>query len=103
VVSREAVEALKAAREAALDRTATRDFLGITKAQYRFLEDAGALASNILIEKHPLFDGVHAQEALQQTVNRISEKAEDFEGETVAFSEISLRFTTDKAALFELI
>jgi hypothetical protein len=103
VVPRETVEALKAAREVALDKTATRDFLGITKAQYRLLEEAGSLASTILTEKHPLVDGVHARKALQQTVNRIGEKAEDFEGETVAFCEISLRFTTDKAALLELL
>jgi hypothetical protein len=80
VVSREAVEALKAAREAALDKTATRDFLGITKAQYRLFEEAGALASTILTEKQPLVDGVHARKALQQTVNQISEKAEGGNG-----------------------
>jgi hypothetical protein len=103
VVSREAVEALKATRVAVLDKTGARDLLGITKAQYRLLEEAGALASTIVTEKHPLVDGVHARKALQHTVNRISEKAENFEGETVAFSEISLRFTTDKAALLELL
>jgi hypothetical protein len=103
VVSREAVEALQAAREAVLDKTRARAVLGISKAQYRLLEEAGALAPTLLSERHPLVDGVHVRQALEQLVRRIAEKAEDLEGETVAFSEISLRFTTDKAALLDLL
>jgi hypothetical protein len=36
-------------------------------------------------------------------VKRIADKAEDLQGETAAFSEISLWFTTDKAALLDLL
>ncbi len=103
VVSREAIEALQAAREAVLDKTATRDFLGISKAQYRLLEEAGVLAPTLIPARHPLLDGIHDREALAQMVNRIAEKVEDLAGEMVAFSEISLRFTTDKAALLHLL
>jgi hypothetical protein len=103
VVSREAVEALQAAREAALYKTGARDLLGITKAQYRLMEEAGVLTPTLLAEKHPLVDGVHDREALARMVNRIAEKADYLTGETVAFSDISLRFTTDKAALLDLL
>jgi hypothetical protein len=103
VVSRGAVDALKAAREAALDKTGARDLLGITKAQYRLMEEAGVLTPTLLAENHPLVDGVHDRKALEQLVERITDKAENQAGETVAFSEISLRFTTDKAALLDLL
>jgi hypothetical protein len=103
VVSREAVEALQAARENALDKTATWAFLGISKAQYRLLEEAGVLAPTMPPEKHPLVDGIHARSALEEMVGRIASRADAMHGETVAFSDISLRFTTDKAALLELL
>jgi hypothetical protein len=103
VVSREAVEALQAAREAALDKTGARELLGITKAQYRLMEEARVLAPTLLSARHPLVDGVHARPAIEDMVNRIAEKADYLAGDTVAFSEISLRFTTDKAALLDLL
>jgi hypothetical protein len=103
VVSREAVETLQAAREAVLDKTATRDFLGITKAQYRLLEETGVLALTVPSEKHPLMDGIHSRQALAEMVGRIAKRADAIEGKTFAFNEISLRFTTDKAALLDLL
>ncbi|MGC9369439.1 MAG: hypothetical protein ACP5DX_07895 [Paracoccaceae bacterium] len=102
MVRRDVVEDLKSERARFLDKSATRAFLGITKAQYRLIEEAGVLKASILARKRPLVDGVHDRQTLQEMMERIARGATVTDGETVAFRELNLRFTTDKAALLDL-
>lgn len=99
MIPRRVVEYIKAEREDLLDKSKAREALGISKNQYRLLEEAGVLEETKPKARGSLVDGEHSRHALEMLIERIASNACEFDGETVVLREINLRFTTDKTGL----
>jgi len=102
MIPKHIAEEIKVEREGVFDKTQTREFLGVSKNQYRLLDEAGVLAVTVSERRRPLVDGEHSQQELEKLVQRIADTAIPFDGETVTLRKLNLRFTTDKAGLLEV-
>ncbi|WP_171052687.1 TniQ family protein [Ruegeria sediminis] len=99
MLPRHVAESTKAERESLLDKTKTREFLGISKNQFSLLEEAGVLEKTQPENRGPLVDGKYSQHELEKLVQGIASRARVFEGEAVEFRKVNLRFTTDKTGV----
>lgn len=102
MIPKHIAEEIKVEREGIFDKTQTREFLGVSKNQYRLLDEAGVLAVTVSEGRRPLVDGEHSQQELEKLVQRIADTAIPFDGETVTLRKLNLRFTTDKTGLIEV-
>ena len=102
MLPREEVEAIRKNRKCFVTKSDAREFLGISRKQYDLLIEAGDFASCMPGEAPPLVDGTHDLEAMRQLVNSIAARAVEPVEATVAFSDLNLRFTTDRVGLAEV-
>ena len=102
MLPREAVEEIGRSRKRFITKSDAREFLGISRKQYDLLSEAGGLPSCTPSEVPPLVDGTHDLEAMRLIVNSIAARAVETAEATVAFSDLNLRFTTDRVGLAEV-
>lgn len=102
MLPRVVVDEVRANRNRFVGKTEARKFLGIQRKQYDLFVDAGGLARCIPEELPPLVDGNHDLDALRRLVDDIARNAEETKKNTVAFSDLNLRFTSDRAGLREV-
>lgn len=98
---RETVTAIAVRRARYRDAAGTASMLGISRAQLRLLSEAGLLPQ--APERPALVDGTIDGHALQHTVAVLRASAEVRPGPTIPFASISLRLTTDRGALLEVM
>lgn len=97
-----ALEEVRANRDRFVGKSAAREFLGIGRKQYDLFAEAGGLAGCVSEAVPPLVEGVHDLDALRRFVDSVASHAVEPEGSTVSFSDLNLRFTTDRAGLIEV-
>ncbi|WP_135502913.1 TniQ family protein [Roseovarius aestuariivivens] len=97
------LEEIRANRSRFVEKAKVREFLGISRKQYDILEEAGGFAACLPESVPPLVDGSHDLDALRRFVQSIAKRAVEPEGDTVALSDLNLRFTTDRTGLIEVI
>lgn len=96
------IEEIRANRRQFVAKADARAFLGISRKQYDLLEEAGGVSGCAPDTVPPLVDGSRDLDALREIVRGVARRAVEAEGETVAFSELNLRFTTDRRGLIEV-
>jgi hypothetical protein len=102
MLPRQEVEAVRENRNRFVSKSAAREHLGLLRKQYDLLTEAGALADCTPEDVPPLVDGDHDLHAMRQLVDSIAARAVETAEATVAFSDLNLRFTTDRAGLAEV-
>ncbi|MDO5758352.1 MAG: TniQ family protein [Rhodobacterales bacterium] len=95
------VEEIRENRGRFAGKSEVRDILGISRKQYDLFAEAGGLAGCIPDAVPPLVDGAHDLVALRGFVRGIAQQAVEASA-TVAFSDLNLRFTTDRAGLIQV-
>ncbi|WP_425046597.1 hypothetical protein [Primorskyibacter sp. S87] len=80
-----------------------REFLGVGRKQFDLLRECGVIFEVPESERPVLADGRFFSTSLIELVAHIRVAATDAGGDTVAFSDLTLRRTTDKAAMKKLM
>ena len=101
MVPREVVEGLKIDRTRYLTAKSAMEMLGVGKAQSRILQDAGLVSRLPTSDLPPLVEGPFLFDELLVLVDdiRSNQKAAGSSAETLRFSELNLRCTTQKSKL----
>lgn len=101
MVLREVVEGLKIDRVRYLTAKSAMEMLGVGKAQFRILQDAGLVSRLPTSELPPLVEGPFLSNDLLVLVDgiRVNQKAVVPCSETLRFSDLNLRRTTQKLKL----
>lgn len=102
MLPRVAVEKIRENRRRFVGKSEVREFLGISRKQYDLFVDAGGLASCIHGAPPPLVNGAHDLDAMRAFVDGIAAHAVAPKDDTVGFTELNLRYTTDRAGLTEV-
>ena len=101
MVPRAAVEGLKVERAGYLTAKSAMEMLGIGKTQFRILQDAGLVSRLPTSDLPPLVEGPFLSDDLLVLVDGIrgNQKAAGSSAETLRFSDLNLRRTTQKSKL----
>lgn len=101
MVPRAAIEGLKIDRARYLTAKSAMEMLGVGKAQFRILQDAGLVSRLPTSDLPPLVEGPFLFDGLLVLVDgiRSNQKAIAASVETLRFSDINLRRTTQKSKL----
>lgn len=102
VVSASEVEEIKANRSLFRDGKLVRDRLGVSRGQFNLLKGADVIKEVLKQERPPLVDGGFDVSVIDASVEFIRNSAQERDGDTIAFKDLSLRRTTDRAALTRL-
>ncbi len=102
VVSVFETEEIKTNRSLFRDGKFVRDRLGVSRGQFELLKGAGVIREVLKKERPPLVDGGFDVSAIDASVEFIRNSAHERDGDTIAFKDLSLRRTTDRAALARL-
>jgi len=102
-IRRTTVDTIRANRTRFVDKSAFREFLGVSRKQYELLWDAGFLASVVATNVPPLVDAAHDLDAARTLLDRIGRSAIRLDGSKVSLKDINLRFTTDRSGVLAVI
>lgn len=103
MIPRASIDLVQADRLRFIDKSSARILLGISKAQYRLLDEAGALDDVISRDPPPLVSGAIDRDAVLAMVRNIAGCATECDDAVIPFRGLNLRFTTDKARLLEIL
>ncbi|KIC35913.1 hypothetical protein RA26_14615 [Leisingera sp. ANG-M7] len=102
IVSASEVEEIKTNRSLFRDGRFVRDRLGVSRGQFELLKGSGVIREVLKQERPPLVDGGFDVSAIDASVEFIRNSAHERDGDTITFKNLSLRRTTDRAALARL-
>ena len=96
------VEKIKANRSLFRDGRLVRDRLGVSRGQFDLLKGADVVKEVLKQDRPALVDGGFDVSVIDASVEFIRNSAQERDGDTIAFKDLSLRRTTDRAALVRL-
>ena len=99
VVSTAQVRKIASDRDRYWDGRKARGILGVTRRQFDLLKEMALIEETPAVDRPPLTDGGFDSLRLESLLANIRRHAVSRAGQTIAFSEITLRRTTDRAAL----
>ncbi len=102
-VRRTVVQEVVSSRERFVTALAAAKILGVSRKQFNMIGEAGAITPVDTSNRPPLVEGGFDSEALIAMVDRFKDTALDQTGDTLSFSDINLRRTTDRNAILQVI
>ena len=99
VVSKAQVRKIASDRDRYWDGRKAKSFLGVSRRQFDLLKEMGLVEEEAPASRPPLTDGGFDRNRLESLVTNIQKHAKCRPGPTIAFSELTLRRTTDRIAL----
>jgi hypothetical protein len=99
------VSALQQLRYRTATKERVRALLGVSRKQFELMEEADFFGEHCRAEQHPCVTGTYDLEQIRIAVDQVlklAQRCAEPGEETVMFRDISLRRTTDRAALLEL-
>ncbi|WP_298905096.1 TniQ family protein [uncultured Aliiroseovarius sp.] len=105
MVPRAVIESIRNDRERYLTAKSAMEMLGVGKAQFRVLQDAGLVSRRLPADTPPLVEGPFLSDDFLALVESIRDNQRTIcsSAETLRFSDINLRQTTQKSKLIAVL